>query len=813
MKTKFQDLFATGLLKFKRTIAKFNGSSVIYNLEPYRRIVASIRKTETSIVDLNLEQCRQANAKIKNTISTTGITDNILIEAFALASVVINKMMGIEIHDEQLLAAIALHEGKIVEMQTGEGKTLAAVLPAYLNALASPGVCVLTFNDYLAKRDAQWMQPLYAALDISVDWIGEGMTQEQRQQAYAGDVIYLTAKQYGFDYLRDSLCYRLHDQVRRDCHFVIVDEADSILIDEARIPLILASANDKQQSTLVLAKNVVQKLYAPFDIEMDEYARNISLTELGLRHVEKLLSIDNLYAEQHLSMVTAIGYALHAHYLLKSGVDYLVKKDEVILIDGFTGRMADKRRWPDGLHAAVEVKENIASQHSSRILSSITLQHLLQQPPKIAGMSGTCESSAEEFNHLYGLKTLIVPTHKRCIRVHHPDRIFLNDDAKFNALIHEIIAINKTGRPILVGTGSVNESKILAARLRDRKLRVSMLNAENDADEAEIVADAGRLSAITISTNMAGRGTDIKLGGADGHDFQRVKGLGGLYVMGTQRNESLRIDRQLCGRAGRQGDPGDSVFYTALTDPLLDQFKLKNLLPEKVYRNLQHRGDREIKLPLIHKKSDQVQRIIDGQNFEIRKTLTKYSDMLEQQHLLVWHQRQNMLTGKEGCELFQSGSPEKYKELSEQVDKSLLWEVCVKIMLYTLDNQWQLHIGDVADLQQTVRLRSLGGEVPFIAYQKQLTQWFSGFFDIVDQEALELFNQLQYCNGRFNLEALGVSAPSATWTYEVNDDLFDDMTNQLLNQRGFVSVAAVFVWPLLILKLLISRFQNRRRGK
>lgn len=806
---KIARLVSKIVLSAKRAIAHWNGSTVIYDLKAYQQTVVAIRQTERRYLQKSPQELTKISREIKAKAIAENSIHSLVIEAYALVSVVISRTLELNVHDEQLIAALVLHEGKLAEMQTGEGKTLVAVFAAYLNSLTGLGVCVLTFNDYLAKRDADWMSVVYDNLGVSVAYIQEGMPKELREQAYGKDVVYMTAKEYGFDYLRDGFCYSVNDQVRRDFCYTIVDEADSILIDEARIPLVIAGTDLDQAKRIVTARQLIQPLQRIVHFELDEYSRNISLTEQGVSQIERALGIPNLYDDIHVELLTAIGYALHAEHLLTRGVDYLVENGEIVLIDNFTGRVADKRRWSDGLHTAVEEKENVISRCAGGILNSISLQHLLRQLPKISGMSGTCESSAEEFYELYGLKTVIIPTHQPCIRRHHPDRIFVDRDAKFAAVADEIQKTHDSGRPILVGTSSVNESKLLATMLSNRGLTVAVLNAENNEEEAKIVADAGRLGAITISTNMAGRGTDIKLGGCDAFEYERVKFLGGLYVIGTQRNESPRIDRQLCGRAGRQGDPGDSVFFTSLTDPLLEQFNFKSLLPNRFYEELQRLDTGEIDLPLLQKRSNQIQRIIDGQNHQIRRTLTQYSHLLEQQRLIMSFRRQEILDGRDNAEVFISRAGSQFSTLSGQTGEKVLEEACAKILLWCLDKHWQLHVGSTADLQQAVRLRTLGGETPFIEYQKQLTRWFSDFFDAVEDEAIEVFSAIEYRNGRFNLDEMGISSPSATWTYEVNDSLFDDLRDRLLTQPGIASVGAGLLGPLMLLGLWFTKLLRR----
>ena len=481
------------------------------------------------------------------------------------------RVLGLRLHDVQILGGLALHRGAVAEMATGEGKTLAAVAPAFLTALSGRGSHVLTVNDYLARRDAAWMGAVYERLGVTVGVVQEGMAAEARREAYARDVTYVTAKEAGFDLLRDGLCLRLADQVHRwslaegdqgaPLHAAIVDEADSILIDEARIPLVIAGAGASEDGGLLprLAA-IMRRLERGADFEIDEHAHNVFLTDRGALAVEASLGRGSLVAPENLNLAAATRNALHAEALLRRDVDYIVRGDTVELVDEMTGRVAENRQWPDGLQAAVEAKEGLSLGTDGRILGSITIQHFLRLYPRLAGMTATARSSAAELREIYGLEVMSIPPHRACQRIDDPDLIYARHEARDAALLAEIRAANESGRPVLVGTASVADSERLAAELRRNGIAHQVLNAKNDEREAAIVADAGALGAVTISTNMAGRGTDIKLGGRDEVDRERVLATGGLYVIGTHRHESVRIDNQLRGRAGRQGDPGRSRF-------------------------------------------------------------------------------------------------------------------------------------------------------------------------------------------------------------------------------------------------------------
>ncbi len=466
-------------------------------------------------------------------------------------------------YNVQVLAALAMHDRKLVEMQTGEGKTLAAVLPAALTAFQGRGVHVLTYNDYLASRDARGMGPIYRFLGLSVGHVTQGLTPAERRAAYACDVTYVTAKEAGFDFLRDQACLELPQRVQRGFHFAIVDEADSILIDEARVPLVIAGADEENHGDLYRLTQLVRTLRPNVDFAIVKGWRNVNFNTAGLNRLQASLQCGELHVEENADLLTRLNLALQAEVLLRRDVDYLVRDGKVELIDELTGRVAENRRWPYGLQAAIEAKEGLAIQPQGRILNSITLQHFLGQYTSISGMTGTAQDGAVELHEFYGLKVTVVPPHRPCLRVDHADVVFRTREEKHAALIHEIERLHQVGRPVLLGTTSVVESDLLAARLAASGTACRVLNARNDADEAAVVAEAGAPGAVTISTNMAGRGTDIRLGGSDERDRDRVVALGGLFVMGTNRHESRRIDNQLRGR----GAPGRPRLNGVLRQP------------------------------------------------------------------------------------------------------------------------------------------------------------------------------------------------------------------------------------------------------
>ncbi len=561
--------------KFRQLYRQLNGCTIEYDLSPYRNMLQEINKYESQLNIKTDLQLQQLSTDLKEQAQQNELKQQTLYETFALVRETAWRVLKLRPFDEQILGALAMQQDKLAEMQTGEGKTLTAVFPACLETFGRRSVHVLTFNDYLARRDARWMGPIYQFLGLTVGFIQQGMTVQQRQDAYRADITYVTAKEAGFDYLRDSLCYEQDKIVQRSFNLAIIDEADSILIDEARIPLVIAGAADDYVAHVHQLAGITRLLEQEIDFEFDEYGRDIHLTDPGQGHVEKMLNCGNLYNPENIELLTRLHCALHAEFLLHRDVDYIVRNGKIELVDEFTGRVADKRRWPDGLQAALEAKENIDIQARGQILNSITLQHFLQLYPRRCGMTATAQAAEAEFREFYNLNIVVVPPHKECIRTDHQDVIFSTKAGKEQAVLNEIISTHQTGRPVLAGTRSVEESARLADALRQKGCACEVLNAKRDEYEAQIIAQAGKLGAVTISTNMAGRGTDIRLGGTAENEKSRVVELGGLYVIGTNKHESQRIDLQLRGRAGRQGDPGSSRFFISLEDDIFLKYRLE----------------------------------------------------------------------------------------------------------------------------------------------------------------------------------------------------------------------------------------------
>ncbi|HEY6352288.1 MAG TPA: accessory Sec system translocase SecA2 [Candidatus Angelobacter sp.] len=680
------------------------------------------------------------------------------LETMAAAAVVASRVLGQEMFDVQLQGALAMTEGRIAEMQTGEGKTLAAVPAVVCYARAGNGVHVMTVNDYLARRDAQWMGDIYRFFGFSVGYIQREMTTAERKQAYACDITYATANEVGFDYLRDQLALDPGQQVHREfaaideadsipddvgydylrdqlalaadeqahCRFAVsvIDEADSILIDEARIPLIIAGGQAGPESLPYRVDRVVRNFRRHVEYKVDEHGRNVSLTDAGIRASEHMFKCGNLYAQKNLALLTAIQDSIHAHALLRRDVDYLVKDGVIESVDEFKGRIIQDRRWPAGLHAAIEAKEGVALKKEGQVLGSITLQNLIALYSDVCGMTGTAATQARELQEIYGLTVEVVPTNRPVIRVDYPDVIFRTKREKEDAVLEEIQDVHQTEQPLLVGTTSVEESERLSRRLQERGIQHQVLNARHEEMEAAIVARAGERGTVTISTNMAGRGTDIKLG-------EGVVELGGLYVMGTNRHESRRIDNQLRGRSGRQGDPGCSRFFVSLEDDLMVRF-----------------GD-----PLLRGEPDRIQQVVEGQNLTIREFLHKYESVIEGQRLAIQSRRQGILTG---------ATPS-----STDVERL--------VRLTTIDEVWAEYLSAISELRSGIHWVTWGGRDPLHEYLVQVHQLFQELEVKIEEETEKRLTEAE-AGGVKYLER------GATWTYLTTDQPFGTMTERILKK-------------------------------
>jgi preprotein translocase subunit SecA len=798
---------------WQQWLSQLQGSPIDLNLLSYDAPLAEITELETRLTTLSDHDLQDRAHALRRRARAGEPVDALRVELFALAREASRRTIGQRPFDEQVVAGLALDRGRIVEMQTGEGKTLAAVMPAALNALTGDGVHLLTFNDYLARRDAQWMGPIYRMLGLSVGFIQEGMTPSERRRAYASDITYVTAKEAGFDHLRDLLAMDTADVVHRRFHFALVDEADSLLIDEARVPLVIAGHVGREMSAAPRLAAVVASLTAGHHFDTDEYGRDVEFTEAGIEHLEQTFACGSLHDERNILLLTQLNCALHARVLLRRDIDYVVRDGRIQIVDEFTGRAVIDRHWPDGLQAALEAKEGLEPRPDGRILGSMTLQRFLRGYRRICGMTGTASDAATELRAFYGVEVLVLPTHRPMIRHDRPDLVFTRREAKEAALVAEIRRAHDTGRPVLVGTLTVEESERLADRLRSMGVTCDVLNAKNDEQEARIVARAGRLGAVTISTNMAGRGTDIRLGGEDEASRERVAALGGLYVIGTNRHESRRVDLQLRGRAGRQGDPGESCFFLSLEDDLLVRYGIQNLLRGRVAPS---RSDQPIDDPVVSEEIPRAQRIIEGQNFEIRKTLARYSSIVEDQQRVLMEWRQSLLHGDEVPDVWKNVAPERYRALVASSGEHAVERAERTVTLFHIDRVWRDHLAYCADLREGIHLVSLGGMDPLSRFKTDVMAAFRPLEDSIDRAVLETLPLVTVGAGGLELGPAGIKEPSSTWTYLVNDDPFRNQMLLKLIGPGGTTIAiysSALLGPLFLLWGAVERFLRRARGR
>jgi preprotein translocase subunit SecA len=648
-------------------------------------------------------------------------------ETFAMTALLAERLLGFKMFAVQLHCALALAEGKIAEMQTGEGKTLSAVPAIVWQARSGNGVHVMTVNDYLARRDAQWMKPIYEFFGLSVGCIQQNMDASHRKQAYACDITYATANEIGFDFLRDQLALHLDHQVHRPFATAIVDEADSILIDEARIPLVLAGGEPAEPTLAYRVDQLIRSFKHLRHFTYDKHARNVALTDAGIQAVEDAFRCSNLFAENNLRLFTAVQDSVHAHALLRRDIDYMVRNHAIESIDEFKGRIVQERRWPAGLHAALEAKEGVAPKAQGKVLASITLQNLISLYPEVCGMTGTAATQADEFRSIYSLEVEVIPPNRPNIRIDLPDRIFRTRQEKEQAIVAEVRRLHETGQPVLLGTASVQESERLSAQLGD--IPHQLLNARNEEEEAGIIVAAGEAGAVTISTNMAGRGTDIRLG--DGVDR-----LGGLRILGTNRHESRRIDNQLRGRAGRQGDPGSSQFFVSFEDDLLVKFGIND--------------------PEFHHDPESIQRLIEGQHLEARKFLARYEYVIEGQRQVIHRRRQQILSGLLLC--------------SSELERL--------VSLATIDEFWSEYLAAVAELREGSQWVSWSGKDPLHYYLKTVHQLFQALQQTIAEEIPKRLVEAQ-------ASGLDPAERGATWTYLTTDQPFGSMQERFI--RGMIS--------------------------
>ena len=777
-------------------LTKVFGSKNERELKKIHPIVDRINALEPQMQSMNDEALKGQTLILKERLKNGETLDDILPEAFATVREASVRTLKMRHFDVQLIGGIVLHQGKIAEMKTGEGKTLAATLPAYLNALSGKGVHIVTVNDYLAKRDTEWMGHIYKFLGLSVGCILHGLNDEERDAAYGSDITYGTNNEFGFDYLRDNMKFDIDAIVQKVLNFAIVDEVDSILVDEARTPLIISGPAEKSTELYHLVNGIIPRLVSERDFTVDEKARSAVMTEEGIAKAEQLLKIDNLYDPKHIEILHHVNQALKAHALFKRDVDYIVKNGEVIIVDEFTGRLMPGRRYSEGLHQALEAKENVKIENENQTLATVTFQNYFRMYDKLAGMTGTADTEAAEFKKIYDLDVMVIPTNKPMIRIDHSDVIYKTRKEKFDAAINEIVDLHKKGQPVLVGTISIDVSESFSKKLKKRGINHTVLNAKNHEKEAEIIALAGQKGAVTISTNMAGRGTDIVLG-------EGVIELGGLHILGTERHESRRIDNQLRGRSGRQGDPGSSRFYLALEDDLLRIFGGERITG--IMEKLGMEDGEPIENRLISKAIENAQAKVEGHNFDIRKQLLEYDDVMNQQREVVYRQRREALNGKslkpaieemiqeKAEEIAYDYSEEKmhpeewdwkglkkavFKQFNFRLDKidndtmdgltreglaQLISDSSIAVynekeasvgseefrhlerivMLQTVDNLWKDHLLSMDHLKEGIGLRGYAQQDPLIVYKKEGFGLFQEMVSRIKEETLGILCRIQ----------------------------------------------------------------------
>ena len=660
------------MLNIGKIISKFIKNSSERELDSLKSTIKKINDWEPKIKEMSNESFPAKTAELRSKIQNGMILEDLIPETFACAREAANRTLGERHYDVQLMGGIILHQGKIAEMKTGEGKTLVSTLPVYLNALTGKGVHVVTVNDYLAKRDSAWMGQVYNFLGLSVGCITNEIDDITRKKNYNCNVTYGTNNEFGFDYLRDNMKYDIDQMVQRDHFFCIVDEVDSILIDEARTPLIISGATEDKSDQYFVSNKFIKQL-EKYDYELDEKNKNVMLSEKGIDKIEQLsqtygiLKNNNFYDSQNINLVHHINQALRANLLFSKDIDYIIRDNKVQIIDEFTGRVLEGRRFSDGLHQALEAKEKVEIQSENQTLASITYQNYFRLYKKLSGMTGTALTEAEEFYDIYNLKTVAIPTNKPMIRTDLNDQIFRTEKEKYNAIIEKIENCNKNNQPALVGTTSIEKSEKISLLLKKKKISHNVLNAKHHEQEAQIIAEAGKLGVITVATNMAGRGVDIQLGGSQSHltkkELSNQKNLilqeknevikkGALFVIGTERHESRRIDNQLRGRSGRQGDPGKSIFYISLEDDLMRIFGSESI--DGIMKKFGLKEGESIDHPWINKALERAQQRVEARNFDIRKTLLKFDDVMNDQRQVIFEQRKEILKSNQINEVINS---------------------------------------------------------------------------------------------------------------------------------------------------------------
>ena len=791
------------MLDFIRSLFFDENKIALEKLEPY---VEEINSLEPEMQKLSDTQLKKKTEEFKQRLAEGATLDDLLVEAFAVVREAAQRSTEEKFrhYDVQLMGGIVLHQGKIAEMKTGEGKTLVATLPVYLNALKGEGVHVVTVNDYLARRDSKWMGQIYEFLGLSVGVILNGMPPEKRREAYKCDITYGTNNEFGFDYLRDNMT-RDPDKIVQNGHsYAILDEVDSILIDEARTPLIISGPVQESTKKYRKLNRIVPQLVKDRDFEVEEKNNIVNLTEEGVQRVEKLLKIDNLYDDSNIQLNHRIKQALKAHTLFTKDRDYIVSDGQVKIVDEFTGRVMEGRRFSEGLHQAIEAKEGVKVKKGSQTFAKITQQNYFRMYDKLAGMTGTAKTEEEEFISIYDMEVIVIPTNKPLRREKLPDRVYIDEDTKFRAVVADIEQRYQKGQPVLVGTVDIDKSEELSYRLKRKNISHEVLNAKNHEREAEIIKNAGQKKSVTIATNMAGRGTDIVLG-------EGVKELGGLHVLGTERHESRRIDNQLRGRSGRQGDPGSSQFYVSLEDDLLRLFGSDNIgsLLDKIGVD----EDKPIEHKMITKSIERAQKKVEGRNFEMRKTILKYDDVLNEQRSVIYNQRQQVVFTDDFTEIIEgmitktmSGlldiylseeihpgewdyggllthlkqfafseqlaeeeiedmkrvelekylvelGKKTYQQREEELGKELFDRLTRQLALKIIDRKWMSHLDNMEELRQGIGLRAYGQKDPLTEYKFESYDMFKEMTDSIREDIVKTLFKVQVKGNKVALES------------------------------------------------------------
>ena len=767
-------------------IQKLLGNKNAKEIKRIRSIVEEINGLEPELLSLSDTSLRAKTEEFKARLANGETLDDILPEAFAVVREASKRVLGMRHFDVQMIGGIVLHRGNIAEMRTGEGKTLVATLPVYLNALSGKGVHVVTVNDYLAKRDSEWMGRLYNFLGLSTGLIVAGLDYDQRKQSYGADITYGTNNEFGFDYLRDNMVVHADQMVQRPLNYAIVDEVDSILIDEARTPLIISGPGERSTERYYELAKVVPHLVKDEDYTIDEKQKTIAPTEEGIAKVEKMLHIENLYDSSNLELNHLLSASLRAYAMMERDKDYVVKDGEVVIVDEFTGRLMFGRRYSDGLHQAIEAKEGLRVERESQTLASITFQNYFRMYEKLSGMTGTAKTEEQEFNNIYGLEVYEIPPNKVLARVDMPDLIFKTKDAKYRAVVRDVVERHKTGQPILVGTTSITQSEMLSDMLTKAGVPHNVLNAKHHEKEAEIVANAGQYGMVTIATNMAGRGTDISLG-------EGVAELGGLHILGTERHESRRIDNQLRGRSGRQGDNGSSQFFLSLEDDLMRIFGADNIAG--MMDKLGMEEDEPIEHSLITKSIERAQKKVENHNFNIRKYILEYDDVMNQQREVLYGQRRLILNNQSLREtILHMVDNLIINAMNQYADEKLYpeewnYEGLLKhLEIYFLEPgmltveqmeeygraELQEHLIDIAHKEYEKR-ESLFGEANMRELEKAI------MLKVVDSKWMEHLDAMDMLKEGIGLRAYGQKNPLVEYKFEAYD-MFENMKQAITDE-------------------------------